>query len=149
MARVYLFAEPGPLVRVFYTIDQAVGKNSPNQREDVFLVQFFLRRVLEGQHLTIPGESTLAIDGLYGNQTARYIEFYQKHENLVQDGVVSSPGAGRIVQAPGGEYYMILSLNLQYGYIFGREQHANIAQDPLCPTGQFPSIFFTAGARKR
>jgi hypothetical protein len=45
MARIYLVQnQPADYwTKVFYTVDQAVGPGCPNRRDDVLLVQYFLR----------------------------------------------------------------------------------------------------------
>jgi len=48
MARLYLFSQPGTMLNVLYTVEHAVGRGHPNKRDDVALVQFLVRRVLEG-----------------------------------------------------------------------------------------------------
>lgn len=149
MARVYLFRQPGVLLRQFYTVERAVGKGSPNQRDDVLLVQFFIRRILEGFNVTIPGERPLAIDGQCGRQTQRYIQFFQKDLNtsygkhIVEDGVVS-PMANRagLVGKSDKIIYTMVALNTNYSDRYGKEWHSNLAIDPLCPAGALTSIFW-------
>jgi len=45
MARVYITTGT---ITVCYTIDGAVGVGCPNKRDDVLLVQFFLKVISEG-----------------------------------------------------------------------------------------------------
>jgi hypothetical protein len=149
MARVYLFKRSGVMLNLLYTVDQAVGRGRPNQRDDVALVQFFVRRVLEGWNDIPPGDGPLKIDGIFGDQTRRYIEYWQKGENerspgwMIEDGVVS-PIADRSgeISGSGGKAYTMVTLNTNYSDRWGKVWHSNITIDPACPTHLLPSIFW-------
>ena len=151
MARVYLLGTPSPLIKLVYTIDQAVGAGSPNVRDDVALVQFLLRAGMEdGKQYQIPAGPSLSIDGTCGPQTILYIRSWQQQESKlgqgfavpVQDSVVSPmlnrSGLGSLSH----QRYSILSLNLLYASANGIQKHANIATDSRCPTALLPSIFW-------
>jgi hypothetical protein len=147
MARVYLLSKTGPIIDLLYTIDQAVGRACPNLREDVFLVQFLVRRVLEGWNDTLPGPP-LAIDGIFGKRTEEYIHHFQEGENkrvpglMFVDGVIDpiKDRAGYVPKTDKG--YTIIFLNTHYSDRYGKAWHSNIAIDPLCPASQLPSIFW-------
>jgi hypothetical protein len=152
MARVYLLANPSPLINLIYTIDKAVGvAGSPNVRDDVALVQFLLRAVMEdGKDYRIPPGPPLSIDGTCGPQTILYIRSWQQQESKLaagfavpmQDGVISPmtnrSGLGSLSHLR----YSILSLNMRYSQANGIQKLANIATDPRCPTALLPSIFW-------
>jgi hypothetical protein len=149
MPRVYLLSNPAKHLNHFYNIDRAVGRGCPNGREDVLLVQLFLRRVLEGYNDPVPGEKPLLIDGSYGSQTQRYIDHWQKGTNLVNptavvaDGVISSISERSGLGSRSGRVFGLILLNIQYSDRWGKEWHSNLAHDPLCPTAQLPSIFWS------
>jgi hypothetical protein len=139
------------MIKLIYTIDQAVGVGCPNLRDDVALVQFFLRAVMEdAKEYQTPSGPPLLIDGIFGAQTILYIKSWQQQEskiavNLlmpVQDGVISPmldrSGIGSLSHVR----YSIFSLNVIYGSTNGIEKHANIANDPRCPINLLPSIFW-------
>jgi len=150
MARVHLFSKPTAMNKLIYTIDKAVGAGCPNLRDDVALVQFFVRAVMEdGKDYQIPAGAPLSIDGIFGPQTILYIKSWQQQESKLregfakpmQDGVISPvidrSGLGSLSHVR----YSIISLNMGYGLVNGIEKHANIATDPRCPTALLPSIF--------
>lgn len=151
MASLYLLSQSAPNIRVIYTIDQAVGRGCPNKRDDVALVQFFLRAVLEdGKEFKVPGPA-LAIDGICGAQTVDYIKSWQAQENKlsgggqfapVQDGQVSPALDRSGVGSRSHHRYTIIALNVQYAHIAGVDKHSNIALDPRCPVNLLPSIFW-------
>jgi hypothetical protein len=147
MARVYLFGEPTPLLSVFYTVDHAVGRGCPNQRDDVALVQFLVRRVLEGWNNSLPGPP-LVVDGIFGDRTRLSIEHFLRSENkanpgsMVEDGIVS-PVTDRIGARSGaGKVFTMIRLNTHYSDRWGKAWHSNIAIDPACPIQLLPSIFW-------
>jgi hypothetical protein len=151
MARVYLFIRPTPMVKLIYTIDQAVGVGCPNLRDDVALVQFFLRAVMEdAKEYQTPSGPPLLIDGICGPTTILYIKSWQQQESKiatgfmipVQDGVISPALDRSDVGSLSHVRYSIISLNVIYGATNGIEKHANIASDPRCPTALLPSIFW-------
>ncbi len=138
--------EPNRLMGLFYTVERAVGRGCPNQSDDVALVQFLVRRVLEGWNDALPGPP-LVIDGIFGERTQRNIEHFQKGTNRVQegnmheDGIVS-PMRGREAFTRAGNVYTIVRLNTHYADRWGPAWHSNLAIDPACPRHLLPSIFF-------
>lgn len=46
MARVILPCPPKPQLPYVFVVDRAVGEGCPNHRDDVLLVQFFLRTLI-------------------------------------------------------------------------------------------------------
>jgi hypothetical protein len=139
------------MIKLLYTIDKAVGAGCPNLRDDVALVQFFLRAVMEdSKEYQIPAGAPLSIDGICGPQTILYIKSWQQQESKLregfaiptQDGVISPmmnrSGLGSLSHLR----YSIVSLNMGYGVVNGIEKHANIANDPRCPIALLPSIFW-------
>lgn len=100
MAKVYVVTRPGLLFKVFYTIEQTVGRGCPNQTDDVALVQFFLRAVMEDdKKYKIPDGGPLSIDGICGPQTIQHIQSWQEQENKIADPLNRPPLDGQISAA--------------------------------------------------
>jgi len=151
MARVFLFSKPTPNVQVFYGIDQAVGKCCPNKRDDVALVQFLLRSVLEdGKEYKVPPGPPLVIDGICGPRTIEYINAWQEQESRLSEGIMKPVQDGQVspaltrsgIGSRSHARYSIVGLNTIYGFTDGGDKNANIARDPRCPTNLLPSIFW-------
>jgi len=153
MARLFLFSKPGGCLKVFYGIDQEVGLGCPNKRDDVALVQFLLRAVLEDdKELEVPAGPPLAIDGVCGPRTIEYIKSFQSQQTaqakahggrgLVEDGRVSPAlqrdGFGSISRRE----YTIVALNVRYGFVESADKQANVALDPRCNVRLLPSVFW-------
>ena len=88
MARVYVLQQPTALLAQLYVVDRGVGVGLPNQRDDVLLVQFFLRTLMPpkgsyaDQEVHQPaGQTPLAIDGVWGPQTHAYVKAFQTQFN--------------------------------------------------------------------
>ena len=135
--------------REFFVIDQAVGAGLPNVPQDVLLVQFFLRIASETASglagFNPPGESPLAIDGSFGQQTKTYISFYQKEVNRRLGKKLLEPD-GRIDPIRPGQsfgsthtFYTILDLNVAYRS--RRGDSAKIEADQLFPRALLPFFF--------
>lgn len=153
MAKVYVVTRPGLLFKVFYAIEQTVGKGCPNQTDDVALVQFFLRAVMEDDKKTyqLPPGGPLSIDGIFGPQTLQHIESWQEQESKVAapmnrpplDGQISPPSSGTFVGTRSHTRYAIITFNTVYAGINGADKHAALFNDPRCPTKLLPSIFWS------
>jgi hypothetical protein len=101
-------AVPNP----YFTVDRAVGRNAPNDRLDVLLVQVHLwafteysssplpRRVPSGLRVATPlfrattatpthpkPQGSIVIDGICGDQTIGFIEYFQEQMRLAGFGV--------------------------------------------------------------
>jgi hypothetical protein len=67
---------------LFYTVLQPVGEGGVNDKEDVLLVQFFLRVATDksatGHQYLPPGDEPLKVDGFCGPVTKRFIWHFQK-----------------------------------------------------------------------
>ncbi len=65
----------------FYNVSMAVGLNAPNQRDDVMLVQYMLKRVYEKPvypKFTLSQQrGEMTVDGICGPVTARWIGHFQ------------------------------------------------------------------------
>jgi hypothetical protein len=139
-------------MRLVYSVDKAVGAGCPNLRDDVALVQFFVRAVLEGgKEYQLPPGWPLLADGICGPQTISYIKAWQAQEskldadpwfNGVQDGQVSPMLSRDFTGSKSHARYAIYAFNIIYAWQNGIEKHTNIATDPRCPTGLLTSIFW-------
>lgn len=128
-------------VTVAYSIDNAVGRGCPNQREDVLLVQHLLRIAWEdaptSKGFRPPAETRpLNVDGFFGQTTARFIEFFQQEAQrrgvqISQDGRVDPVLSGGTRGALSNTFYTILALNSARNS--RRAFQSDIASDPGFP----------------
>jgi hypothetical protein len=147
MARVYLITASLKLV---YTIDQAVGNSCPNRRDDVLLVQFFLKVVSEGpqkSQFTPTGRGPMTTDGVWGSTSQAYLNQFisvNSAQNpgspLTQDGRVDPVVGGRVTGARTGHVYTILALNTSFRTVRGEAALQDITTDPLFPQELRPSL---------
>ena len=147
MARVYLITASLKLV---YTIDQAVGNSCPNRRDDVLLVQFFLKVISEGPQksaFTPPGREPMKTDGIWGPASQAYLNQFiavNSSQNpgspLTQDGRVDPVVGGRITGSRTGNVYTILALNTSYKNVRGLAALEDITTDPVFPQELRPSL---------
>jgi hypothetical protein len=149
MARIYGVHQPA-VVDFLYTVDQAVGPASPNRRDDVLLVQFFLKALMTTpEPFQPPGEQPIQVDGIFGRQTETYIKFYQQEDTrrnpgkmpLKKDGRVDSVQGGSSIGSISHTLYTIIALNLSYQHSLRRETHKDISKDPNFPPVLGPSLF--------
>ena len=151
MARVYL-APTIQALPLVYSVDSPVGPNCINKRDDVLLVQFFLKVISEHDRLYLPpGQSPMQIDGIQGPQTSAFIRQYQIENSrrnpgaeagggLKQDGVVHPVQAGSIIGSVGHTLLTIMAMNLSYKLARGLEMQRDITKDPLFPGALRPSL---------
>jgi peptidoglycan hydrolase-like protein with peptidoglycan-binding domain len=134
-------------VRVLYTVDQTVGTGCANEKRDVMLVQFFLRSASKpGGGLPAiqpPGETMLAVDGIFGPKTAAYIKHYQMAGGgaAYADGKVSPIQGGSTIGAIHEKTLTIVHLNVGYAKRFGAERHSRIDQDSDVPAALRSALF--------
>lgn len=81
MASIDQFREPGGEVHTCYNVDMAVGRNAPNVRDDVLLVQYFLKRIYEKPVYetgsVTPQQGKMVLDGICGPTTLSWIGHFQ------------------------------------------------------------------------
>jgi hypothetical protein len=140
MARVVLYAKSGTL---FYVVDAAVGTGCPNVRQDVLLVQFFLRALMVDagaeKAYQPPGEQPIQIDGACGPRTIAYIKYFQEENSRRNPGVVIHKDcrvdpitSGTHISSITHTAYTIIKLNSTYRSRF-KALAANPILDPLFP----------------
>jgi len=146
MPRVFV-ATSLPTIKVFYSVEQAVGPGCPNERRDVMLVQFFLRAASKPAGglpaVQPPGQAALTVDGVFGPKTAAYIKHYQTvgGSAAYADGKVSPVQGGSVVGAIHEKYLTIAHLNVGYAKRFGADRHSRIDQDPDFPASLRGALF--------
>ena len=138
MATVSLlqFADQRALI---YNINSAVGPGAPNRRDDVFLVQYFLREAFKGLLAFQQEPGVVSVDGIAGSQTFAAILHFQKVTKKLGTGqAISTDGR---VDPPVGEQTLGSILHTKYTIIFlnqayqrarpGDYPHVSLAAD--CP----------------
>ncbi|MEO8128257.1 MAG: hypothetical protein ABJF23_14005 [Bryobacteraceae bacterium] len=147
MARVYLISGTLKLV---YTIDQAVGSGCPNMRDDVLLVQFFLKVISGGPEkalFTPAGRGPIGTDGIWGPTSQAYLDKFIEVNSgqnpgspLTKDGRVDPVVGGKIKGSISGHIYTILALNTSFKGVRGVAALLDITTDPLFPKDLRPSL---------
>ena len=148
MARVYLRHVQAEM-RVIYDIDAAVGRGGGNRKDDVLLIQFFLRVAMEDADspgYRPPGQGPIKIDGIYGRQTQAYIDFFQSEAKKrnpqrmpIVDGKVSPLHTPFRITPAENQVHDIFALNRLYQK--RHPHHDNLANDPLFPAELAPSFY--------
>jgi hypothetical protein len=138
VARLYLmdFA-PQPLI---LSIEDSVGRDATNKREDVLLVQFFIYVTAQNNKTSWGWLIDRAvprpwIDGVYGPRTQDWIDRFQdslKHKLVIVDGRIDPILKGVSATRIGGPYMMYL-LNVSYYNAFGPDSIGRITNHPLFP----------------
>jgi hypothetical protein len=156
MAHVLLVTN-SPLLRVFYTIDEAVGSSCLNKRDDVMLVQLFLASLAPKvdpdtkESFRAPDQGDLAVDGVCGPRTRAYISHFQGVMNRAagfvkfgtwQDGRVDPVPPGQGAYGPRhGQTYTMIHLNTSYASVFGTDRHSALGSDPNFPAALRTKFF--------
>lgn len=120
-----------------------------NRKEDVLLIQFFLRVVMEDADspgYRSPGQRSIQIDEIYGPQTQAYIDFFQseaKKRNPQRMPIIGGKANPlhtpfRITPAE-NQVHNIYAVNRLYQK--RRPLHGNLANDPLCPGELASSVY--------
>jgi hypothetical protein len=158
MPRTLPLTTPGRFLVFAYVVDDPVGAGCRNQRDDVLLVQFFLRvlgpTIVDGTRETFlpQGGPPLAIDGVCGARTVAAIKTFQMQFNkavgspddqsfLAQDGVVHPLEQGSMFGRRSRHVLTIVRLNTEYTFQFGLDRHKRIDLDPLFPRALFTKLF--------
>lgn len=100
------------LLRHVYLVQRAVGAGRANRRDDVMLVQFFLKAISHrqdtksGESYKPPGEPELAVDGVCGSHTIAYIRHFQRVLRRAIPGSFYEPWEDGVVDAPALDVYV-------------------------------------------
>ena len=160
MSRTLPLTTPGKFLAVAYVVDDAVGADCRNRRDDVLLVQFLLRvlgtRTVHGTNETFQPQNgaPLAIDGVCGRRTIAAIKTFQTQFNkavgdpkdlsfLAQDGVVHPLEQDSKFGRRSGHVLTIIRLNTEYTFQLGLDRHKRIDMDPLFPRELFNKLFLS------
>ncbi len=142
MARALI--DTGRTFTVLYTVENIVGSGGSNRRDDVLLVQFFLRVAMEedkargGDRFVPPGEQPISIDGIFGRQTIAYLKFFQEEGSRrigfprAADQRVE-PLNSSLRGAIGRNLLTMAALNFDYMERMGKGFHSNISLDSRFP----------------
>jgi hypothetical protein len=119
------------------------ASNEPNQRDDVMLVQYLLKRIYQRGNAAQPplnqgnGTILLKIDGMYGPKTQRAIEQFQiemarNGRSVAADGCVDPELGDSATSSISQTGYTISWLN-KYFFVLWPEVYPDIRIDPECP----------------
>jgi len=138
VARVDLLQTPAQF-HLFYNVDAAVGKNAPNRKDDVLLVQYLLKnastlgfpQVFQWNVLNYP------LAGVWDRNWQSLLEVYTETEigagnKMVADGRVDRPAGGRVSGPVHHRQYTIVVLNLRYA-IVRPSDYPRLAEVADCP----------------
>lgn len=156
MAYIKILKADTRFVRHVYFINNAVGQGRANRRDDVLLVQFFLKalskrsEVESGESYQPPGQREIQVDGVCGTTTITFIRHFQGVINRAakesvfrpwQDGVVDPVPPGGMFGTVHGGVYTMISLNTAYSSLYGKDAHSRIFSDPFLPQ-ELAAAFF-------
>ena len=130
-----------------YMIDSGVGPGRANRRDDVMLVQLLLKKAgvnsVTPDGLPFLHHSRLKIDGIFGPQTARFIEGFESSgaltRRLGQMQVVSDGGFdplqpnGSVRSGASGFWYKIFAVNVLAKQNLGDDRYDHLINDPQTP----------------
>ena len=147
----YVLLSGSSSAALLYLIEHPVGLGCTNQRNDVLLVQFFLKVASEGPDRTSyapPGRAAITCDGAWGPNSQAYLNQYLAGNarfnptlQVKQDGRVDPVATGKPF-SPGGTFYSILALNTTYWNARGKPFMNDISKDPLFPKALGPCVVF-------
>ena len=155
MARILHFTKTDSMKHC-YSVDQSVGLGGANRRDDVLLVQFFLKVAMldapNSKGYRPPNEQPISIDGTCGQQTISYIRFYQEEGNRRNPSAPTTTEAridpvlsGGIGGSISHTFYTILALNVSYKDRRGKEAHENLRNDAFFPADRSISLQSSLG----
>ena len=118
MARISI-VQCGDGPKLFYNVHATVGPGATNRRDDVLLVQYFIREIFRGlpSFKSDPFQGgTLAVDGVAGKQTFAailHVQMVQKKlgANIPIDGRIDPPTNEQLLSTVMHNQYTIIYLN--------------------------------------
>jgi hypothetical protein len=148
MAYIRILKAESRYVRQVYYIDGAVGQGRANKRDDVMLVQFFLKALSKrtemdtGESYQPRGQPEIQVDGVCGATTIAFIRHFQGVTDRMakigplrpwQDGAVDAVPQGVMFGNIHGGVYTMISLNITYSSLYGKDAHSKVFGDPFFP----------------
>lgn len=142
MARVLLFDDSVRGTVVLYGVDEAVGLGGANLRDDVLLVQFFLKVISETDpDFQVTAQPALPTTGHWGPLTQAYLDHYIEVENalnpdnlLTVDGRVDPMVSGTLVGSISGTLYTMAAMNRRFQLVLNSDEALDdITIHPLFP----------------
>ena len=113
-----------PVLPMYYNVTMAVGspKNAPNRRDDVLLVQYFLREIYRnplGKTSFQKPKGVMVADGWWGPVTARWVLHFQQESRNAGKPVACDQRVDRCLTKSGistisETLYTILRLNIDF-----------------------------------
>jgi len=148
MPRLYL--TDGATRPLVVSVEDAVGRNCPNNRGDVLLVQFMLYVVDQTPATrndtwikTRRGE-LIQIDGVYGKITEAYVELFQRQFPKIAGAIAHDiridPLSGAWFGTRTGVFMTMAALNLAYITALGDNSIAEMVKHPMFPREIRPSL---------
>ena len=141
MAYIKILKAESRFVRQVYYIDGAVGQGRANKRDDVMLVQFFLKaaskriETVTGESYQPRGQPEIQVDGVCGATTIAFIRHFQGITDRLaqnaqlrpwQDGAVDAVPQGVMFGNIHGGVYTMISLNITYSSLYGKTHRQSI-----------------------
>jgi hypothetical protein len=121
-----------------YVVTHAVGRNATNKRDDVLLVQYFLKKIYDkpGKASLTRPTTPMVVDGYFGTITRNWILMFQNDlkrlgYSVWADGRVD-PTTGDTRGTISKEIYTIFHLDNGFKFRYP-EIHANMANSPDVP----------------
>lgn len=126
-------------VDTIYEVTHAVGKNASNMRDDVLLVQYFLKKIYskQGGHALSQPSKPMVVDGYFGPTTRSWILMFQNDVrtsgfSVCVDGRVDPPTGAEGVGSISKTTYTILHMNDAFKFRFP-DIHAQMTTHPDVP----------------
>lgn len=130
---------------IFYNLNMAVGDNAPNMKEDVMLVQFFLREVYKGRTAFDPPETSpkgeMKVDGVCGPVTKNWLLKFQLDIRSRGSSIYADKRADKVtgvVSSISKTIYTIIFLNAGVKKI--RPDFEDLASAPDVPNELRPAL---------
>lgn len=147
MARTSVFRDSSGEAKLYYDVNFAVGPGATNKRDDVLLVQYFLRECFlkHSSFKTNPfPKGVVAVDGIAGQQTFAAILHFQKAAKargspVALDGRVDPPVGEKATGSISQTQYTILLLNSAFKQCRPQDW-SHVSQAGDCPSDLRPLL---------
>jgi len=131
-----------------YNVTMAVGSQyAPNKRDDVLLVQFFLKKIYEHRDspYVLPEAGSMVVDGLCGPTTKAWIRHFQtagrfnNRKGWVDGRIDRAQGSG--IATVQKAIYWISFLNNDFAVLYGLTIYDNLWMIPDMPPELTGSLY--------